>query len=63
MLHTRVMYLEGAGCGLSELGTSPGTWSLKLLPEAIRSIHVSLCPSLVSLGVALGWGWAMLGLW
>ena len=63
MLYMRVMYVEGAGCWLSGVGTSPGTWSLNLLREAIRSTNVSYSHSLVSLGVALGGGWAMLGLW
>ena len=58
----RVMYVEGAGCWSSGMGTSPGTWCRKLLREAIRSTHVSLSRSLVSLKVALGGGWAMLGL-
>ena len=63
MLYMRVMYVEGAGCWLSGLGKSPGTWSLTLLSEAIPSTHVSLFHSLVSLGVALGGGWDMLGSW
>ena len=59
----RVMYVEGAGCWLSGVGTSPGTWSLKIIREAIWSTHVSLSHSLMTLGVALGGGWAMLGSW
>ena len=51
------------GCLSSGVGTSPGTWCLKLLREAIRSTHVSLSHSLVSLGVALGGWWAMSGSW
>ena len=61
MLYMRVMYLERAGCWLSGVGTSPGTWCLKLLREAIRSTHVSLSHYLVSPGVALGRWWAMSG--
>ena len=63
MLYMRVMYVEGAGCWLSGVGTSPGTWSLKLLREAIRSTHVSLSYTLVLLRVALDGGWAMFGSW
>ena len=63
MLYMRVMYVGGAGCWLSGVGTYPGTWSLKLLTEDIRSTHVSLSHAVVSLGVALGGGWAMLGSW
>ena len=63
MLYMRVMYVEGAGCWLSGVGTSPGTWCLKLLREAIWWTHVSLFQSLVSLGVALGGGRAMSGWW
>ena len=54
---------EGPGFWLSGVGTSPGTWSLKVLREAIWSTHVSLSHALVSLGMALGRGWAMLGSW
>ena len=61
MLYTGVMYVEGAGCWLFRMGTSPRTWSLKLLMEAIWSTHVSLCHALVSL--ALVGGCAMLGSW
>ena len=61
MFYMRVTYVEGAGCWLSGVGTCPGTWFLKLLREAIRSTHVSLSHALVSLRVALGGGWAMLG--
>ena len=63
MLYMRVMYVEGGGCWLSGVGTSPGTWCLNLLREAIRWTHVSLSHSLVSLGVAHGGGWAMSDLW
>ena len=45
------------------LAAGPGTWCLKLLRLSIWATHVSLSQSLVSLGVALGGGWAMLGLW
>ena len=55
------MYVERAGCWLSGVETSPGTWSLKLPREAIWSTPVSLSHARVSLGVALGAGWAMLG--
>ena len=55
--------MEGADCWLLGVGTSPGTWCLKLLRESIRWTHVSLSHSLVSLGVALGGGWVMLGSW
>ena len=58
-----VMYVEGAGCWLSGVGTSPGTWCPKLLREAIRLTHVSLSHSSVSLGVSLGGGWVMSGSW
>ena len=61
MLYMRIMYVEGAGCLLSGVGTSPRTWSLKLLGEAIQLTHVSLSHALVLLRVALGGGWAMLG--
>ena len=61
--YMRVMYVEGAGCWLSGVGTSLGSWCLKLLRGAIRSTNVSLSLSLVLLGVALGGGWAMLGSW
>ena len=63
MLYMRVMYVERAGCWLSEMGATPGKWSLKLVREAVRSTPVSLSDALVSLGVALGGGWAMLGSW
>ena len=43
--------------------TSPETCSLKLLREAITSTHVSLSHALVSLGLAVGGAWAMLGSW
>ena len=36
---------------------------LKLLREATRSTHVSLSHALVSVGLALGGRWAMLGTW
>ena len=53
-------HLRGeAGCWSMAVGTSPGTWCLKLLRLAIRATHVSLSDSLVALGVALGGGWAM----
>ena len=61
MWYMRVMYVEGAGCWLSGVGTSHRTCFLKLLREAIRPTHVSLSHSLVSLAVALGGGWAMFG--
>ena len=53
--------MERAGCQSSGVGMSPGTWCLKLLREAIRATHVPRSDSLVSLGVALGGGSAMLG--
>ena len=56
MLYMRVMYVEGAGCWFLGVGTSPGTWSLKVLGEAIRRTHDSLSHALVSLWVALGGG-------
>ena len=57
-------HVRGGGCPLvAGAGTSPGTWCLKLLRKAIRETHVSLSHSLVSLGVALGGGWAMSGSW
>ena len=62
MLSMRVMCVEGAGWWLSGVETSPGTWCLNLLREAIWSTHVSLSHPLVSLGVALGGGWALVGL-
>ena len=43
------------------VGTSPGMWSLRLLQEAIRSTHIYLSHALVSAGVTLGGGRAMLG--
>ena len=63
MLYMMVMYVEAAGCWILGLGMSPRSWSLKLLREAIWSTHVSLSHALVSVGVALGGGWAMLGSW
>ena len=53
--------MEGAGCRSSGVGTSPGTWCLKLLRGAFRATHVPRSHSLVLLGVALGGAWAMLG--
>ena len=44
-------------------GDDPGTSCLKLLREAIRATHVTLSHFFVSLGVALGGGWAMSGSW
>ena len=35
MLYMRVMYVEGAGCWLLGVGTSPGTWSLKMLSHGV----------------------------
>ena len=43
------------------LGTLPGTWSLKLLSEVTQSTDVLLSHAMVSVGVVLGGGWAMLG--
>ena len=63
MLYMRVMYVEGAGYWLTWVGTSPATWSLQLLRETIRSIHVLLSYAMVSSGVVLGGGLAMLGFW
>ena len=62
-MYIRVMYLEWAGCWLSRIGMSPGTWSLKLLREVTRLTHVVLSHAMVSVGLVLGAGWAMLGSW
>ena len=59
----KVMYMEGVDCWLLGPGTSPRTPCLKLLEEAIRATPGSLPHSLMSLGVALGPGWAMSGWW
>ena len=53
--------MEGADCRSSGVGMSPGTWCLKLLREAIRATHVARSHCLVSLGVALVGGWAIMG--
>ena len=63
MLYIRVMYDVRAGCWLSGVGTSPSTWSMKLLRETIWSTHISLSHALVSAGVALGRGRALFGSW
>ena len=63
MLYMKVMYMEGTGCWLSGVGTSPGTRSLKLLGEATMSTNVLLSHAMESVGVVLGGEWAMFGSW
>ena len=58
MLYMRVMCVEGASCWLSGVEKLPGTWSLKLLREAIWSTQALLFHAMVSSGVVLGGGWA-----
>ena len=58
LLYVRIMYVEGAGCWLSGVGMSPGTWSLKLLREVTHSNHGLLSHAPVS-----AWRWATLRSW